>query len=525
MAAGVTWANSLRLPARGLRVDGRHLRGARGLRGRGAGHARRGAPSAREDHGRAALPGARVRRDHTRPRHGLRRLHEDRRGPRGRGARLPPEQQERRAPRGTEDDRLRGDPRPRLAVPDWFVVPVGNAGNVSAIGKGLREWLSLRILDKKPRHRGHPGRRRGPVLPVVQGRVHGARHARGRRHGGLGDPDRRARLAPEGAARDRLFRRRRRARDRGRAPRRVRAREPARPRDLPELGRRARGRGEAAKRRRHQEERSRRRRRDGARAEVLGDDGRVPPRRRPARQPAAPRAGDARRRSARRGLVRRRSRCPEAGSRARAAAPDEHERRRPDLELRAALELRPADPLVEDVRPVRRAEVHEEHVLVHDLDCGVLARALDVGDDDVGVRAADHDARPVDLEDAARVRARDAGERQAHAVGQPERARRVSRGRRTGTRSVVGAPPRGRPVGPALRAPGRLWPAARSTMLDRAGAPGIGPAWRRLLASVIAVSSSENSSGPRSGPGAQPAGRPAPPTGSGSRRRSCTSCT
>jgi threonine synthase len=39
-------------------------------------------------------------------------------------------------------------------VPDWFVVPVGNAGNVSAIGKGLREWLTLGLLDKKPRIAG-----------------------------------------------------------------------------------------------------------------------------------------------------------------------------------------------------------------------------------------------------------------------------------------------------------------------------------------------------------------------------------
>lgn len=39
-------------------------------------------------------------------------------------------------------------------VPDWFVVPVGNAGNLSAIGKGLREWLSLGVIDKKPRLAG-----------------------------------------------------------------------------------------------------------------------------------------------------------------------------------------------------------------------------------------------------------------------------------------------------------------------------------------------------------------------------------
>ena len=39
-------------------------------------------------------------------------------------------------------------------VPDWFVVPVGNAGNLSAIGKGLREWLALGLLEKKPRLAG-----------------------------------------------------------------------------------------------------------------------------------------------------------------------------------------------------------------------------------------------------------------------------------------------------------------------------------------------------------------------------------
>jgi threonine synthase len=40
------------------------------------------------------------------------------------------------------------------AAPDWVVVPVGNAGNLSAIGKGLREWLSLGILGRRPRLAG-----------------------------------------------------------------------------------------------------------------------------------------------------------------------------------------------------------------------------------------------------------------------------------------------------------------------------------------------------------------------------------
>ncbi len=39
-------------------------------------------------------------------------------------------------------------------VPDWFVIPVGNAGNLSAIGKGLREWREVGIVDKKPRLAG-----------------------------------------------------------------------------------------------------------------------------------------------------------------------------------------------------------------------------------------------------------------------------------------------------------------------------------------------------------------------------------
>ena len=39
-------------------------------------------------------------------------------------------------------------------VPDWFVIPVGNAGNISALGKGLRELYALNIIDKLPRLAG-----------------------------------------------------------------------------------------------------------------------------------------------------------------------------------------------------------------------------------------------------------------------------------------------------------------------------------------------------------------------------------
>ena len=35
--------------------------------------------------------------------------------------------------------------------PDWMVVPVGNAGNISAIGKGLIELRALGVIDRLPR--------------------------------------------------------------------------------------------------------------------------------------------------------------------------------------------------------------------------------------------------------------------------------------------------------------------------------------------------------------------------------------
>ena len=38
--------------------------------------------------------------------------------------------------------------------PDWFVIPVGNAGNVSALGKGLLELHRLGLIDRLPRIAG-----------------------------------------------------------------------------------------------------------------------------------------------------------------------------------------------------------------------------------------------------------------------------------------------------------------------------------------------------------------------------------
>jgi threonine synthase len=39
-------------------------------------------------------------------------------------------------------------------APDWFVIPVGNAGNISALGKGLWEARELGLIDRLPRIAG-----------------------------------------------------------------------------------------------------------------------------------------------------------------------------------------------------------------------------------------------------------------------------------------------------------------------------------------------------------------------------------
>jgi threonine synthase len=36
-------------------------------------------------------------------------------------------------------------------VPDWFVIPVGNLGNISALGKGLLQMKELGLIDRLPR--------------------------------------------------------------------------------------------------------------------------------------------------------------------------------------------------------------------------------------------------------------------------------------------------------------------------------------------------------------------------------------
>ena len=49
-------------------------------------------------------------------------------------------------------------------VPDWFIIPVGNAGNISALGKGLRELYDLGIINKLPRLAGIQAEGSSPLV-------------------------------------------------------------------------------------------------------------------------------------------------------------------------------------------------------------------------------------------------------------------------------------------------------------------------------------------------------------------------
>ena len=49
-------------------------------------------------------------------------------------------------------------------VPDWIVVPVGNAGNITAIGKGLSELRALGIIDRIPRLLGAQAEKASPLV-------------------------------------------------------------------------------------------------------------------------------------------------------------------------------------------------------------------------------------------------------------------------------------------------------------------------------------------------------------------------
>ena len=54
------------------------------------------------------------------------------------------------------------------SVPDRFVLPVGNAGNISAVHKGLRELLALGLIDSLPMMTGIQAAGSAPVVRAVE---------------------------------------------------------------------------------------------------------------------------------------------------------------------------------------------------------------------------------------------------------------------------------------------------------------------------------------------------------------------
>ena len=51
-----------------------------------------------------------------------------------------------------------------LGVPDWVILPVGNAGNISALWKGFKELKSLGLIDRLPRLVGVQARGASPIV-------------------------------------------------------------------------------------------------------------------------------------------------------------------------------------------------------------------------------------------------------------------------------------------------------------------------------------------------------------------------
>ena len=159
---------------RRVRFDRRHVRGARGLRRGRARHARGRSPAGREDHGRAAQPGARVRGDDARPRNGLRRLHAPRRRADRRPSRLSPELEKPGAHRGTEDDRVGDRPGSRLARAGLDRRAGRERGQRVGDRQGAEGVARPRRHREEAAPRGSPGRGRGSLLPVLPERVSGS---------------------------------------------------------------------------------------------------------------------------------------------------------------------------------------------------------------------------------------------------------------------------------------------------------------------------------------------------------------
>ena len=86
-------------------------------------------------------------------------------------------------------------------VPDTVIIPGGNLGNVSALGKGFLLMERLGMIQPPAAHRGRAGRAREPALPGLQEGLQALRAGAGEEHAGERDPDRQPGELQEGRPR------------------------------------------------------------------------------------------------------------------------------------------------------------------------------------------------------------------------------------------------------------------------------------------------------------------------------------
>ena len=176
----------------GVRVDGRHVGRARGLRGRG-GHSRDRDPAARHGHAGAARAAARERREGPRARHRLRRLHEDRPAAGQRRRRLPRQLDEQPPPRGPEDDLGRDRPAVRLGGAGRHHHPGRQPRQRQRARRGLRPDAGARPHREEAAHCRRAGGRGQSAVPRVQNKL-AVRADHGGADAGVRDPHRQPRV-------------------------------------------------------------------------------------------------------------------------------------------------------------------------------------------------------------------------------------------------------------------------------------------------------------------------------------------
>ena len=148
------------------------------------------------------------------------------------------------------------------SVPDVIIIPGGNLGNVSALGAGFDMMESLGLITKRPRIVVAQAAAANPLYLAYKNNWefpsdHGEADA------GVGDSDRQPGVREEGDPRAPEIQRHRRAGDRSRTGRCVRARRSHRHVQLPAHGRGARGAHQASRAGAHQTARPHRRHLDG----------------------------------------------------------------------------------------------------------------------------------------------------------------------------------------------------------------------------------------------------------------------